>query len=334
VAILVTGGAGYIGSHTCVELLAHDYDVLVVDNYSNSSPAVIDVVRSLGGDRIAAADVDLRDRHRLDQVFDENKVDAVIHFAAKKSVPESVRIPAEYFDNNVAGTINLLRSMLDHGVEQMVFSSSCSVYGDQYSEPISEGDPPAPANPYARSKLMAEQILADTCATYDELSVLALRYFNPTAAHPSGMLGEDPVGVPGNLMPYLTGVAAGSLDQLTVYGADYPTRDGSAVRDYVHVMDVAEAHRLGLQHAGEGTGMRVLNLGTGLGVSVLEFVAAFERACDVRVPLRIAGRRPGDVASLVADPGLADQEWGWRATRDLRSMCRDAWRFQQRQRAS
>jgi len=334
VTILVTGGAGYIGSHTCVELLAHDYDVLVVDNYSNSSPAAINAIRGLGGGRIAALDVDLRDRRRLDHVFGENQVDAVIHFAAKKSVPESVRKPAEYFDNNVAGTINLLRSMIDHKVERMVFSSSCSVYGDQYSEPISEGDPPAPANPYARSKLMVEQILADTCATYDKLSVLALRYFNPTGAHPSGMLGEDPVGVPGNLMPYLTAVAAGSLDQLTVYGADYPTRDGSAVRDYVHVTDVAEAHRIGLQRASEYTGMRVLNLGTGLGVSVLEFVAAFERACDVQVPFRIAGRRPGDVASLVADPSLVDKEWGWRATRDLRSMCRDAWRFQQRQHAS
>jgi len=256
----------------------------------------------------------------------------VIHFAARKSVPESVRKPAEYFQTNLTGTINLVRSMLDHQVGRLVFSSSCSIYGDQYREPISERDLPAPTNPYARSKLICEQVLADACAASEDLSVLALRYFNPAGAHRSGLLGDDPAGAPGNLMPLVTKVAAGLRDKLTIYGTDYGTPDGSAVRDYVHVLDVARAHRIGLQRLHGQAGMRALNVGTGDGASVLELVDTFRRTCGVAVPYEITGRRPGDVASLVADPGLMVRQWGWQPGLGLAAMCRDAWRFQQRNR--
>ena len=328
--ILVTGGAGYIGSHTCLDLLDHGYDVVIVDDHSTGSPEAVDVVRRLSGRRLTAHTVDLRDRSALDGVFDRHDVGTVIHFAARKSVPESTRLPLEYYDTNLTGTINLLRSMRDHKVEQLVFSSSCSVYGDSHDGPISEDARTAPTNPYARSKLAAEQIMADACAADEDLSVIALRYFNPVGAHPSGALGEDPRGEPTNLMPHVTRVAMGWDDRLRVYGSDYPTPDGSAIRDYIHVLDVAEAHRLALEHVAEQTGLTVLNLGTGQGVSVLELVAAFERECEARVPYVLTGRRPGDVARLVADPRMAAREWGWRATRDLAAMCRDAWRFQQR----
>jgi UDP-glucose 4-epimerase len=329
-AILVTGGAGFIGSHTCVELLEHGFEVVVADNYANSSPAVVGTVQALAGGRFAARGVDLLDAAQIDRVFSEHRIDAVIHFAARKSVPESVSNPAEYYRTNVAGTINLVGAMLAYGVRHLVFSSSCSVYGDQYSEQITERARPVPTNPYARSKLICEQILGDVCAAHPDLSVLALRFFNPVGAHPSGSLGESPAGAPANLMPRIAQTAAGHLDRVQVFGTDYPTKDGSAVRDYIHVMDVAEAHRIGLEYARDMSGMRVLNIGTGHGVSVLELINTFQDSCGVRVRYEVTGRRPGDVASLIADPSLADQEWGWRPTRQLQIMCRDAWRFEQR----
>jgi UDP-glucose 4-epimerase len=329
-AILVTGGAGFIGSHTCVELLEHGFEVVVADNYANSTPAVIGAVQALAGGRISARNVDLHDGAQIDRVFGEHRVDAVIHFAARKSVPESVRIPAEYYRTNVTGTVNLVRAMLAHEVRHLVFSSSCSVYGDQFSDQITELARPVPTNPYARSKLICEQILGDVCGAHPDLSVLALRYFNPVGAHPSGSLGENPAGAPANLMPRIAQVATGRLDRVQVFGVDYPTKDGSAVRDYIHVMDVAEAHRIGLEYTRDRSGMRVLNIGTGHGVSVLELIDTFQESCGVLVPYEVTGRRPGDVASLIADPSLADQEWGWRPARQLQIMCRDAWRFERR----
>jgi UDP-glucose 4-epimerase len=304
--------------------------VVVADNYVNSSPEVLGTVRELAGGRITACDADMHDARLVDRVFDKHRVDSVIHFAGRKSVPESVRVPAEYYRTNVTGTINLVLAMLGHGVRHLVFSSSCSVYGDQYSEQITELARPVPTNPYARSKLICEQILGDLCGAHPELSVLALRYFNPVGAHPSGSLGENPSGPPANLMPRITRAAAGRLNRVQVFGTDYPTKDGSAVRDYIHVMDVAEAHRIGLEYARDRSGMRVLNVGTGRGVSVLELIGAFQESCGVQVPYETTRRRPGDVASLIADPSLADQEWGWRPTRQLQVMCRDAWRFEQR----
>lgn len=326
--VLVTGGAGFIGSHTCVELLDRGHDVVVVDNYSNSSPAALDAVRALAGRPVLAHELDLRDHRALDRVFAEYPIEAVIHFAAKKAVGESMQIPLEYFDINLAGTTNLIRTMYAHDVRKLVFSSSCSIYGDRYAEPITEADPPFPTNPYARSKLMCEQILADACTRYAELSMIALRYFNPVGGHPSGRLGEDPRGVPNNVMPYMMQVAVGRLEKLTVFGTDYDTPDGSGVRDYIHVMDVADAHRVALDHLDDEHGLRTLNIGTGTGVSVLELLATFQEVCGVTVPHEIAGRRPGDAASAIADPSRVDKEWGWRTTRDLRAMCADAWRFQ------
>jgi UDP-glucose 4-epimerase len=328
-AILVTGGAGFIGSHTCLDLLDRSYEVVVVDNFSNSSPIALDAVQKLAGRSLIAEEVDLRDRKAVDCVFERHPIEAVIHFAAKKAVRESVGIPLEYFDVNITGTTNLLRSMVEHDVEKLVFSSSCSIYGARYTEPIVEDDLPAPTNPYARSKLICEQIMADACVTYGAFTVISLRYFNPIGAHPSGSLGECPQGIPNNVMPYMMQVAAGKLPELEIFGADYDTPDGSPVRDYIHVMDVAEAHRLAVKHLDDQPGMRVLNLGTGAGISVLQLVRTFEETCGARVPYKVVGRRSGDVPTLIADSSRVEQEWGWRTTRNIRAMCRDAWRFQQ-----
>jgi UDP-glucose 4-epimerase len=326
--VLVTGGAGFIGSHTCLELLEHGYEVVVVDDYSNSSPGALDQVQKLAGRPLTAYQVDLRDRQALGAVFDAHPIDAVIHFAAKKAVGESMTIPLDYFDINLGGTTSLLRIMHEHGVHQLVFSSSCSIYGDSAKVPLAEDEPAAPTNPYALSKWTCEQLMAQTCARYPEFTVISLRYFNPVGAHPSGQLGEDPRGVPNNVMPYLAQVAVGRLERLSVFGGDYPTPDGSAVRDYIHVVDVADGHRLAVEHLGDGPGMRVFNLGTGSGASVLELVEAFSAACGSQIPHRIVARRPGDVACLIADPSRVEREWGWRTTRDLTAMCADAWRFQ------
>ena len=328
-AVLVTGGAGFIGSHTCVELMAHGYDVVVVDNFSNSSRAALDAVRRLGGAPLIAHEIDLRDRLGLARVFEQHPIQAVIHFAAKKAVRESLRIPFEYFDVNLTGTNNLLRCMVEHGVSKLVFSSSCSIYGGQYAKPITEDDLPCPTNPYARSKLICEQIIADTYAIYDTFSVISLRYFNPVGAHPSGSLGECPRGVPNNVMPYMIQVAAGKLPKLQVFGSDYDTPDGSPVRDYIHVMDVAEAHTLAVEHLDDQPGIRILNLGTGVGISVLELIQTLESTCGVSIPYELADRQGGDVPTLIADASRMEKEWGWRTTRNIQAMCRDAWLFQQ-----
>jgi UDP-glucose 4-epimerase len=327
--VLVTGGAGFIGSHTCLVLLDRGYEVVAVDDFSNSSPEALTAVRSLTGRDLVLHELDLRDHRALDHIFGLHCIEAVIHFAAKKAIGESLRIPLEYFDINIAGTTSLLRCMARHDVGRLVFSSSCSIYGGQYSAPIAEDAPLSPMNPYARSKLICEQILGDACSTFGDLAVISLRYFNPAGAHPGGTLGESPKGLPNNVMPYMMQVAAGKLDRLRIFGADYPTADGTAVRDYIHVMDVAEAHSLALKHLDDRSGMQVLNLGTGTGVSVLELLRTFEETCGVSVPYEIAGRRAGDAASAVADPSRVNKEWGWRASRDIRAMCRDAWRFQQ-----
>ncbi len=327
--ILVTGGAGFIGSHTCLELLEHGFEVVVVDNHSNSSPRALERVQKLAGRPLTAYEVDIRDRDALGEVFATHPVDAVIHFAAKKAVGESMQIPLAYYDINVGGTATLLRVMEAHGVQQMVFSSSCSVYGNAVRLPLDEGSPAGPTNPYARSKWICEQMMADACACNPKLSVIALRYFNPVGAHSSGDLGEDPKGVPNNLMPYMAQVAVGRLDEVTVFGADYPTPDGTCVRDYIHVVDLADGHRLAVEHLADDTGLRVLNLGTGVGVSVLELVTAFGEACGTPLPHRIVARRPGDVPELIADTRRVERAWGWRTTRDIAAMCTDAWRFQQ-----
>jgi len=327
--ILVTGGAGFIGSHTCLELLEHGYEVVVVDNHSNSSPRALERVQKLAGRPLIAYEVDVRDREALGDVFAAHPVDAVIHFAAKKAVGESMQIPLAYYDVNVGGTATLLGVMEAHGVQQLVFSSSCSIYGDAVRLPLDEDSPPGPTNPYARSKWVCEQMMADACVPDPERSVIALRYFNPVGAHPSGELGEDPTGVPNNLMPYLAQVAVGRLEEVTVFGADYPTPDGTCVRDYLHVVDLAEGHRLALEHLADDTGLQVLNLGTGVGVSVLELLTAFGQACGAPLAHRIAARRPGDVPELIADPRRVKRVWGWRSTRDIAAMCADAWRFQQ-----
>jgi UDP-glucose 4-epimerase len=328
--ILVTGGAGFIGSHVCVELLAHGYDVVVVDNHSNSFPAALARVADLAGRPLAGAyQVDLRDRRTLREVFARHPVDAVMHFAAMKAVGESMRIPLDYYDNNIGGTTSLLRMMREHGVGRLVFSSSCSIYGAAQTVPIAEDAAPGPTNPYATSKWICEQMLTEACRRYPDLAVLSLRYFNPVGAHPSGLLGEVPRSVPNNVMPYLMQVATGRLDHLVVHGGDYDTPDGTAIRDYIHVVDLAEAHRIGLDLLGDGTGMTAFNLGTGRGTSVLELVDAVGQVCGRRIPYRVSARRPGDVATLIADPAAVAREWGWRTTRDLAAMCADAWRFQQ-----
>jgi UDP-glucose 4-epimerase len=328
--VLVTGGTGFIGSHTCVELIRRGHEVVIIDNYSNSSQGALSAIRRVSGGEVSFYQADLRDNIALRQIFEGNRIDAVIHFAAKKSVRESSRIPLDYYENNVSGTINLAGAMIRSGVKNLVFSGSCSVYGGGRGEPIAEDYAGSPTNPYARSKGMCEQVLRDSCERWPELSVISLRYFNPVGAHPSGDLGEDPKGIPGNILPYMTQVAIGRLDRLQVYGDDWPTPDGSAVRDYVHVMDIAEAHCVALEHIGDETGMRAFNLGTGHGVSVFGLIAAFESASGATVAYEVTGRQPGDVASLIADPGLIESKWGWRTSRDLHSMCADAWHFQVR----
>ena len=326
--VLITGGAGFIGTHTCVELLDHGYEVVVVDDYSNSSPHALDEVQKLTGRPLIAYQADLRDRAALDAVFAAHPIDAVIHFAAKKAVGESMRIPLDYFDINIGGTTSLLRTMHAHGVHQLVFSSSCTVYGSPDTELFGEDLPLAPTSPYAKSKWVCEQLLADTCERYPEFSAISLRYFNPVGAHPSGRIGEDPRGVPNNVMPYMTQVAVGRLDRLPVFGSDYPTPDGTAIRDYIHVVDVADGHRLAAQRLADAPGLRVFNLGTGVGASVLDLVAAFSQACGRQLPYKLTDRRPGDAVRAVADASRIAREWGWRANYDLDAMCRDAWRFQ------
>jgi len=328
--VLVTGGAGFIGSHTCLELLAHDYEIVVADNFSNSSPCVLDEVARLSGRKPDWFDVDVSDWPAVESLFATQHIDAVVHFAALKASRDSVGMPIEYYSTNLVTTINLLRAMQKFDVRRMVFSSSCSIYGNAEVIPIDELAPPQPTNPYARSKLMCEEMLADASLGHPDWSVMALRYFNPAGAHESGDLGEDPLGVPNNVMPYITQVAVGRLTKLSVFGGDYPTPDGSCIRDYLHVMDLAGAHRIALDQVYERRGYCGYNLGTGVGTSVLELISMFERISGVEIPYEIVSQRKGDVARLVASPSRAEEELGWKSQRDLESMCRDAWTFQSR----
>lgn len=329
--IVLTGGAGYIGSHTCVELAAHDADVVVVDNMSNSSTAVFSRLEQIIGRPVRFHHCDIRDAAALEDVLRKERPQAVIHFAGLKAVGESVARPLAYYDNNVTGTLCLLRAMQSAGVTRLVFSSSATVYGDPASVPIREDFPLSATNPYGRSKLMIEEILGDLCAADPHWRVALLRYFNPVGAHASGLIGEDPRGVPNNLMPYIAQVAVGKLQQLSIFGGDYPTVDGTGVRDYIHVTDLARGHVAALAALDERTetGPMVVNLGTGRGYSVLEAVKAFEEASGRSIPHAIVDRRPGDIAACYADPTRAEVILGWRAELGLRRMCEDAWRWQQ-----
>jgi len=326
--ILVTGGAGYIGSHSCVELLDAGFEVVVVDNLSNSHAAALERVRAISGRALDFVRADLRDRAALAEVFARFKIDAVVHFAGLKAVGESVAKPLGYYDNNVGGTLSLCQAMAEAGVKTLVFSSSATVYGDPASVPIREDFPLSATNPYGRSKLIIEEMLADLAASDPAWRIARLRYFNPVGAHPSGRIGEDPRGIPNNLMPYVAQVAIGRLERLRVFGGDYPTPDGTGVRDYIHVVDLARGHVAALRRLGERPGLLTCNLGTGRGYSVLEMVAAFERVIGRSVPYELVARRPGDIAVCYADPGLAERELGWRAAFDIDAMVRDAWRWQ------
>ena len=325
--VLVTGGAGYIGTHTCVELLAAGHEVTVVDNLSNSSPLALERVRTISGKVLRFEQRDLRDAAALDRIFGSDAFDAVVHFAGLKAVGESVAEPLLYYENNISSTLRLLESMGRADVRRLVFSSSATVYGDPASVPIREDFPLSASNPYGRTKLFIEQILQDVQRSDARWDITLLRYFNPVGAHPSGLIGEDPAGIPNNLMPYVSQVAVGRLERLNVWGNDYPTPDGTGVRDYIHVVDLAQGHLAALQ-ADSATGVRSYNLGTGRGYSVLEMIAAFEQASLRPVPYRIGPRRPGDVASCYADASLAQRELGWSAALGVDAMCRDAWRWQ------
>jgi len=327
-SILVTGGAGYIGSHTVVELLAAGYDVFIIDNLCNSRLSAIDNIAAIAGRKPEFLNLDMRDRAGLRNLFSAHSFDAVLHFAGLKSVGESVAKPLLYYDNNVAGTTSLLASMAEAGVKTLVFSSSATVYGEPRSVPIKEDFPLSATNAYGRSKLMIEDILRDTVRSDPRWRIALLRYFNPVGAHASGLIGENPNGVPNNLLPYVAQVAAGILPQLSVYGADYPTPDGTGVRDYIHVVDLAEGHLAALRALASRPDLLTMNLGTGRGVSVLEIIKAFSGASGRRIDYRIVERRPGDVAECYADPSLAFELTGWRASRTVEEMCADAWRWQ------
>ncbi|MBN2780634.1 MAG: UDP-glucose 4-epimerase GalE [Candidatus Marinimicrobia bacterium] len=328
--ILVTGGAGYIGSHTCVSLLEAGYQVVVVDNYSNSNPIALDRVRMITGKDLTAYPVDICDREALAQVFSLHKIDAVIHFAGFKAVGESVEKPLEYYHNNIFGTLVLCRAMRDAGVKHIVFSSSATVYGMSGDVPFRETAPTSATNPYGRTKLFIEEILRDLSVPDPDWSVTILRYFNPVGAHPSGLIGEDPNGIPNNLMPYITQIAVGRLKQLKIFGNDYPTPDGTGVRDYIHVVDLAEGHVRALEASRKEHGTAVFNLGTGRGYSVLEVARAFENVNGIPVPYVFAPRRAGDIATSYADAEKAGTVLNWRAARTLEDMVRDAWNWQKR----
>jgi UDP-glucose 4-epimerase len=326
--ILVTGGAGYIGSHTCVELLNAGYDIVVVDSFCNSKPEALKRVSEITGKEFPIYNVDLLQKKELETVFSEHEIEAVIHFAGLKAVGESVAIPLRYYHNNIIGTLMLCEVMQAYGVKKIVFSSSATVYGTPKRVPISEDFPLQATNPYGRTKLMIEEILRDLYVSDNEWSIALLRYFNPIGAHPSGRIGEDPNGIPNNLMPYITQVAVGKLKELYVFGNDYPTVDGTGVRDYIHVVDLAIGHVKALEKVMNITGVEAYNLGTGRGYSVLELVSAFEKVTGIKIPYKIVDRRPGDVAICYADPTKAKEELGWVATRGIEEMCRDAWRWQ------
>jgi len=326
--ILVCGGTGYIGSHTCVVLAERGHELVVADNFSNSSPRVLERLQAITGAPLAFRQVDLRDRAATRDLLAGAGFDAVVHFAALKSVGESCERPLDYFDNNISGTLHLLQAMQEAGVRRLVFSSSATVYGDPDSVPVREDAPLRVTNPYGRTKLVMEDLIGDLCASDPRFRAGILRYFNPVGAHASGLIGEDPSGVPSNLMPYICQTAVGRREKLSVFGGDWPTVDGTGVRDYLHVVDLARAHADALdtlERTGQGF---TVNLGTGQGVSVLQLVHAFERASGRAVPCEIVTRRAGDVAEVYADPTLANRLLGWRAELDVDAMCRDAWRWQ------
>ncbi|MBU6469431.1 MAG: UDP-glucose 4-epimerase GalE [Gammaproteobacteria bacterium] len=326
--LLVTGGTGYIGSHTCVELLQAGHAVVIADNLSNSSSAVLERIARIAGKAPAFHKLDLRDAQGLQALLQRNPVAAVMHFAGVKAVAESVADPLKYYDNNVNGSLTLFAAMREFGVKRVVFSSSATVYGAQAVSPIGERAATAPANPYGRTKLMIEEMLRDLCTADPEFRAVALRYFNPVGAHVSGLIGEAPQGTPNNLMPYICQVAAGKLPELRVFGKDYPTKDGTAIRDYLHVTDLARGHVQALDYLERVPGFSAVNLGTGRGTSVLEMLQTFERVNQVRVPWKSADRRPGDTVITYADPALAGTALNWRTQRTLEDMCRDAWRWQ------
>ena len=325
--ILLTGGAGYIGSHTAVELAKAGHEVIIGDNYSNSKPEVISKIEQIIGNNIEAYEIDFADRDATFELFEKHDFDAVIHFAGLKAVGESCIMPIEYYRNNIDSTLNIAEAMKKYGVNNLVFSSSATVYGIPKKLPLKEGMPTSCTNPYGWTKLMNEQILTDISRANPSFSVVLLRYFNPIGAHESGLIGEDPNGIPNNLMPYITKVAKGVLPELNVFGNDYPTKDGTGVRDYIHVVDLARGHVDAIEYAEKHRGVEIFNLGTGVGYSVLDIVNAFVKVNGVDVPYKITERRDGDIAMCYADPGKAKEVLGWTAEKNLEDMCRDSWNF-------
>ena len=329
--ILLTGGAGFIGSHTCVELCSAGHDPVIVDNFVNSSPESVRRIEKITGRSIPLVEADVTDRNAMNRVFDKNRFDCVIHFAGLKAVGESVTQPLRYYRNNLDTTLTLCETMQSHGVKRLVFSSSATVYGNQPVVPYREDMPSVGCtNPYGWTKYMIEKILEGQAAADPEWSVVLLRYFNPIGAHESGLIGEDPSGIPNNLMPYIAKVAVGELEKLSVFGNDYPTPDGTGVRDYIHVVDLARGHVKACEYASDHSGSEIINLGTGHGYSVLDLVSTFVRVNGVPVPYVIAPRRPGDIAENYADPSKAKELLGWEAEKSLEDMCRDTYRFQSR----
>ena len=326
--ILLTGGAGFIGSHTAVEMTQAGHDVVIFDNFCNSDATVLDRLETILGKRLAFEEGDIRDYDRIRDVLEKHQIEAVVHFAGLKAVGESCEKPLEYFDNNITGTLVLLQAMKSLGIKRIIFSSSATVYGTPQYLPLDEKHPLSVTNPYGRTKLQVEEILSDLCASDAEWSAVCLRYFNPIGAHESGLIGENPRGIPNNLLPYVARVAAGQLEALQVFGNDYDTPDGTGVRDYIHVVDLAKGHVLAAQYALAHTGWIAINLGTGIGYSVLDIVKAYEKACGKSVPYKIVARRPGDVASNWADPKLAKELLGWEAQYTLQDMCEHSWNFQ------
>jgi len=328
-SILVTGGAGFIGSHTCVELIESGYDVIVADNLYNSKALVIDRIEKIAGKRPKFYEIDVCDREALNDLFDKESIDAVIHFAGYKAVGESTRKPIEYYYNNLVSTLVLTDVMRNHGCKKIVFSSSATVYGDPAFIPITEECPKGiTTNPYGETKSMQERILTDIWKSDNEWKVMLLRYFNPIGAHESGLIGEDPKGIPNNLLPYVAKVAGGKLEMVHVFGNDYDTPDGTGVRDYIHVVDLAKGHVKAIEGMEKLDGVNIFNLGTGTGYSVLDIIKAFSQACGKEIPYVIDPRRPGDIATCYSDPSKAYEVLGWKAEKNLEDMCRDAWRWQ------
>ncbi|NVJ68692.1 MAG: UDP-glucose 4-epimerase GalE [Gammaproteobacteria bacterium] len=328
VNVLVTGGAGYIGSHTVIQLIEKGYNVVVIDNFSNSSKVSLERVEQITGVSIDFYQGDIRDYDTLKEIFKKHEISAVIHFAGLKAVGESTLVPLDYYDNNVSGTVALCKVMAEFDCKNLVFSSSATVYGDPEMVPIRESFKTQATNPYGRSKLVNEEILTDLSVSDSEWNIVLLRYFNPIGAHPSGRIGEDPNDIPNNLLPYISQVAIGKLKELKVYGSDYPTEDGTGVRDYIHVVDLANGHLKAMDKLNSGCGLEIYNLGTGKGYSVLEIVKAFEKASGVSIPYKVVERRPGDIAECWADPQKAKSELDWWATFQLEDMMRDTWNWQ------